>query len=191
MKIIPTYQYFYKQYYKNEKYIFKPSLSATKQIEKFISTVKKDNKNTVIGNNWVFNYFVFQFSYWDKCELEIKTTFSSRIGLSYIIGPKAYKRYRDRNQDFDWAIERSEIFEKYGISKVGYKKLFEGPKKEIDETPIKLLHYGTDRGFNDCLNFTTLYNHHNLICMKCKYKVDCKSILKASYPKIYTERGYK
>lgn len=188
--IILSYEYFYSRFYKNLKYKFFPTGSAQKQIGNFLVLLKKENKHT-IGINYLFDYFTFQFDYWDGLELEIKESFSNKVVLSYIIGPKAYKRYKLRDQYYDWQIQDSRIFKKYGIDKSEYKKLFQEIKKgEYDETPIKLLNYGTDKGFNNCLMFTTLYNHRNLICFKCIYKVECKKLLEVNYPKKYEERGY-
>jgi hypothetical protein len=185
-QVVLSYQYFYSKKYGNKDYIFIPSEKAAKQINQFLKTTEDEHRKTVLGINFLWNYFVFQFNYWSNIEIE-ERDFTNRIVISYIVGSKAWERYKDRNQEYDWTIYNSQL----DINKGEYTRLVNPQEvQELDQKSIKKRHFNTERGFNNCLVFTTLYNHRDLICLNCIYKADCKKILSKTYPKIYAKRGY-
>ena len=53
---------------------------------------------------------------------------------------------------------------------------------------IKERFYGTQEGFNLCLDFTTLYTPISFLCKNCLFKESCKDILKKTLPEIYEKR---
>lgn len=192
--IVSSYQYFYSCFYKNDKYIFTPSLKTSNYINTFISLVNKKYRNkTILGVNFLWYYFVFQFNYWKNIEIEEKD-FSNRIIPSFIIGSKAYERYESRDREFDWSLQYNDLYEKYSISQNIFKSILKPPIKSqyinINESLYKKRNYNTDKGLNNCLIFTTLYNHKDLLCLSCLYKGDCKKLLKENFPRLYEERGY-
>ena len=187
------YQLFYQKMYGNDDYVFNPSEQALKQINKFLVLLNERYKLETIGVNFLITYFVFQFDYWNKCEIKEKTNWSNRIQLTGIIGDKAFVRWNTRDINFDWTMYQSEFLRKYKIITREIKDFFKEEKTlitNIAEELEKKRFYQTDRGFLNCIQTTTLYNHHSKLCILCKSKVDCKTMLKTNYPKIYEIRGY-
>lgn len=188
-KIRGAYEYFYKKKYGNRDYKFELSPKSEKLIQNFLLLLERNYKTNFysLGNTFIWTYFIFQFRYWEDLEIE---SFSKRIVPAYILGEKAFLRYKERDQEFDWSIEESEIIQLYHLSKKTLGELLETSPRtnKQDETYIKNLAWGTDLGFNTCLLYTTLYNKRDLCCIQCRYKVECKELLKSNYPKIYKTR---
>jgi len=186
-KIRLTYEYFYRKKYGNKNYKFELTQKSTKLIQSFIQLSEEKYKTKSLGESFLWTYFVFQFNYWETLEIE---SFSKRIVPAYILGEKAFLRYSERDQEFDWTIEESEIITLYQLSKKTLRDLIElSPTvRRQDESSIKKIAWNTDLGFNNCLLNTTLYNKRDLCCIKCNYKVECKEILKSTFPEIYRER---
>lgn len=188
--VVNYYQHFYSHFYGNREYIFNTTPKSQKLIETFLDFYQKKSKGkTILGSNFLWKYFIFQFNYWDGIEIEEKN-FSNRIVPAYILGLKAIERFEQRNQEFDWAIENTELVEKYKIPKVQLNQTLK-PIKDYNEKAIKQLNHGTDRGFNNCLVFTTLYNHREPLCLTCIFKDNCKKVLRGTYPSLYKKRGYR
>lgn len=185
--LIKYYQYFYKKKYKNEKYEFKPSDKTIKQLDKYLISLKKNYNLQSLGENFLWNYFIFQFNYWEGCDI---ASFSKRIVPSYIIGDKAIERWLERDQQYDWLFDKCEFISNYGLSKNDLKIAKIHIYKGNHEINIKLKYFNTTNGFDLCLTMTTLFNDKHLCCLECKFKKQCKEILKENYPKIYDKRGY-
>lgn len=60
----------------------------------------------------------------------------------------------------------------------------------VVEEKFKAEYHNTNRGFMWCVANTTLYFHKSSKCATCKFKNECKELLKEEYPKIYVKRGY-
>lgn len=58
------------------------------------------------------------------------------------------------------------------------------------EEKFKAEFHNTKKGLSWCIVNTTLFFHMSSYCASCKYKVECKEILKNNYQKIYKLRGY-
>lgn len=185
--VIKYYQYFYKKKYKNDKYQFIPTDKTNKLITKFINEIGKHHHIQSLGNVFLWNYFIFQFNYWEGCEIE---SFSKRIVPTYILGDKAIERWFERDSEYDWTFNKCDIISNYGLNKgelIQHEKHVYRGNHEID---IKLKYFNTQNGFDVCLTMTTLFNNKHLCCLECKFKKECKAILKETYPNIYAKRGF-
>lgn len=183
-----VYQLFYSRVYGNSSYVFKPTERMEKMILKFLSMVDNKYKLETIGVNFIVSYFTFQFNYWDGLELN---NYSKRIDLSFIIGEKAFDRWVNRNQNFDWTISESKFLKKNKISISQIKNFF----KESDYNVVnkfeeieKKRFFATDKGFLNCIEKTTLYNNKSGLCLSCNFKDDCKKLLSNNYPVLYKNR---
>lgn len=191
--IVQLYTIFYSKIYKNDKYVFVPSEKAEKQIYKFIEFLKSKYGLESIGVNFLITYFVFQFGYWLKLELEEKSNFSDRIQLPFIIGNKAIERWQNRNVNFDWTLYQSNFVQQYKISTSQIKDLFKHDQVNITnlaEEKEKKKFFNADKGLLHCIDRTTLFNNRSAICITCKNKDVCKQLLKDNYLHIYIGRGY-
>jgi len=59
-----------------------------------------------------------------------------------------------------------------------------------EEENVKAMYFQTKRGFLWCIANTTLYYHKSSYCATCKFRLDCKRLLKQEYKKVYKLRGY-
>lgn len=188
-KIVTLYEFFYRKFYKQEFYKFSPSESAHKQIESFIDLLDKKYHIESVGNNLITTYFIFQFDYWSKLDI---TAYNKQINLSYIIGPKAFKRWLDRDRDFDWTIESVEIGKLTITRGEIIKNIIDINETRIDdlkhEEIEKQRFVNTDRQLVHCIENTTLYNPKSKSCLFCKEKAACKILLEERYPQIYHHR---
>ena len=180
------YEYFYQKIYIKPKYIFNPSKTGMKMIENFIKLLDKEFNIKLIGEDFLWSYFIYQFNYWRNAELK---SFFGKMQISYIIGQKAFLRYKEDKHNLMWVTEKSEIIERYILRK---KDLINNEEKIIYqaryEESIKKMHLNTDKGFYFCIENTTLYHPKHKSCMFCKFKNDCKKVLKEKFPKLYEQR---
>lgn len=182
------YEYFYKKKHNQLSYKFKPSDKAKALTLKFIKKLDKHYNLKTIGEEFLWNYFVYQFNYWRNAELK---AFYGKFRIDLIIGDKAFKRFKDDQYDNMWVTYGSEIIDLYGLRKHDLIHHDTSPKyKTTQEESIKLLHLNEDIGFLYCIENTTLYNYKHKACLMCNFKDECKKILKEKYPKIYERRGY-
>lgn len=190
------YDYFYNKMYDCSELKLSRSPTNNKSVETFFELLKKEFEGTV-GQEFLYLYFLFQFNYWDKLELKGNNNYSGRIQLSFIIGKKAFERYKKRNSEYDWQLDSVAIIKKYGLIKSDLIEQLStkhkiAVKKGIDtEAPFKLANFNTVEGYNTCMDYSTLFNHKSNICVLCVYKQKCKEQLKKTYLTLYMDRGYK
>lgn len=185
--IIIHYEVFYQKKYGNLNYKFKPTPQAEKEIIKFLDFFDKRYKLISLGKDFLFRYFAFQFHRVDGLVLK---RFSSkdkagRIQIYDIIGRKAIQYWLDRNIEYDFIIENSSIIPKQLI--LPQENLHSLSRSEELE---KKRFYNTNRGFLNCIERTSLFNHKSQSCILCQFKSSCKIMLKQNYFNIYKDRGY-
>lgn len=183
------YTYFYSKIYNNSNYKFEPSSKSLESISKFLNLLDAKYKLECIGIHFLSMYFLFQFDYWSK--LDIKA-FNNKIQLNFIIGKKAFERYINRDSNFDYQIYESHLLNVISLNEI--KNFF------IEDTYLNKLNkfeeieknrfYNTDKGFLNCIQHTTLYYHISSHCIACKFKINCKDLLKNNYYNIYIVRDY-
>ena len=153
---------------------------------------------------WINNYFAYQFDYWvwmiDKSpEGRYKYGFKT-ISFSWIVGKKAYDRYRKNSVNaFKMKLCRTingaklDVFNKFkhfsSVNIKAMKSVFVDGTDEEEET--KELAYNTEEGYYLCLASTTMYNDKSKLCLSCVNRRNCKEELKEHLPAIYKLRGYE
>jgi len=194
LKVQIGYQYFYRRQYGNEKYRYIPTDAGNKLITGFLKLLKKHYKESYhsLGGKFLFNYFHFQFMYWDSIgEID---NFSNKIIPSLLLGKVGFSRYSERDQSFDWLLEdvNSNYLIKKNIKKSKFIEEVEFDKKIIfkSEDILRSKNYNTDLGFQTCILYTSLFNNKNTYCIMCKYRNECKEILRVNFSELYAKRGY-
>lgn len=181
--IFKGYNYFYKQRYGAES-SFTPH--NEKICEKFLKLLEERyNSLERVGEEYLWNYFVFQFSYWK--DLEIKS-FNKKINLTFIIGEKAFKRYIERNTEYDWQIaekEREYSRELFHQSLGLHSK--NDSNYDCDQI-YREMDFNSEKGLSTCLVYTSLFNPHSSSCQSCIYQLECKEVQQTIYPHIYKNR---
>lgn len=184
------YEAFYRKVYGNSKYIFDPTEKMQKCISTFIELLDKKYKIESIGATFLSSYFIFQFGYWTELDLKV---YNERITIPFIVGKKAFERWINRKQEFDWQLYNSNFLKIY---KVNINEIIQKFKEEDtsilnrSEEKEKKRFYNTDRGALHCITNTTLYNHQSSLCLVCKNKNDCKTLLIDNYYQLALNRGY-
>lgn len=181
--IFKGYNYFYKQLYQSTN-TFTPR--NEKLCESFLALLeKKYGTLESLGEEFLWNYFVFQFSYWSELEIQ---SFNKRINLAFIIGEKAFKRYLERNVEFDWQMIENE--RKYSRSAFNLTvRLREKIESNYDcDEVYRQMDYNGEKGLSNCITYTSLYNPSSQTCQSCIYKESCIETQMEIYPKIYRNR---
>lgn len=185
------YGYFYAARYNDRKYKFKASKATRSVCNTFLEIIDKEYSLQSVGESFLWDYFIFQFQYWE--DLTFDNKFTDKIVIAWIVGKKAFNRWKERDREFDWQIEKAAIIEKYGLQ----KNSLIGPKivEEVDSghrffasSLIRKQYLNTPPGFAMCVEFTTLFDPADMSCIRCNNRADCKELLRANYPKIYEQR---
>lgn len=186
-------EYFYKKVSKRSDYQFEPSDRDTQYILGFINILKRYCKGDVssVGSNYLYSYFLFQYN----CRSEQETRFGKGVVmLNWILGKKSFQQWLDRKGTV--MFYEHQFCSKYNVSYIEYKSIYfdevgyDRVSVSENEELEKRRFFSTDSGFLNCIESTTLYNHRSKWCLTCKYKVDCKKLLKFNYLHIYKDRGY-
>lgn len=169
----------------------------------------KEKNPQYLTIDWLFDYFNYQFTYWSFVrDSNIKNNPDYLINLHWILGQKALKRYLARTKK-DTYYYQSVFFPKYEIRKNDLIELLNSKKFLIEiqdetileedkvvqinplnirEENIKEKKLNTIEGFYSCISFTTLFKYNSKICLSCKYKSNCKTLLRKKYPALYQKR---
>lgn len=188
-KIKILYELFYRKVNNQPNYIYCPSERAENQIDKFLGILDKNYKLESIGDQFLVTYFIFQFAYWSELNIE---SYEKKIMLTYIIGPKAFNRWKTRDTEYDYTINLFQV-KKARITRAEALKSIESRnKKREDKLAYEDIERGrfknTDRQFLHCIENTTLIHPRSIHCIVCKDKVDCKKLLEDRFPQIYHHR---
>ncbi len=181
------YQLFYRKISSTEDFVFVPSDRDKSIVNSFISLLDKEFGLESIGDDYIYNYFVFQLDYWAG----LNTRFGQKIQLSWMIGKKAFSRWVSRIEHDLWHAHKKAS--EYGIHRglVRKKRRAYEPLEIIDSEEIeKARFFNEPEGLINCNDNTTLFNHKSDKCSACNWKDACKKILKQELPKIYILRGY-
>jgi len=153
----------------------------------------KDNA----GDQMLWNYFLFQFSRWEGAVLVEKEIGGGKILPTMIIGQKAFSKFVERDQTYDWTFFTSTPFtERYQIRRTDFEEKRQASHKEkitsqaptIHRDPNKAAFLNTEDGIATCVELTSLYDELDVSCKKCKFKEECIVLLKEHYPKIYEKQ---
>lgn len=166
----------YRAFYKDSKLFCDINSAINKKtIANFIILLqKKEYDLSSIGEDWLRHYFRYQFSYWLDKDIKRKIT------IQWILGKKAFDRYDsiDNWQQVNYHIDKNTAF-----------IVFEDIEQVDDkyEDIERKRYFNKDIGLLWCIDFTTLYKN-GPICLRCKFRKECKELLISNYPKIAKTR---
>lgn len=174
------------------KYTINLRDTEMKTVEKFIKGIGKDFGQSVEAEEWFYGYFEYQFNYWYTIEKTGKMTVKwYYLRPSWIVGPKAYKRYGDYKKRFDFIpkrkIRKLLRVEEHFKSPLEKKAVMTNQPKPFEEKE-KERFFDTDAALEWCISSTTLFHPKSTFCRKCKQQLVCKSTLKKNYPKLSKRR---
>lgn len=188
------YEYFYEKKYNIKGLKLNQSDISKKHAATFVGLLKKKYNNSV-GREFLYRYFIFQFSYWESANFTATNPYNKSINLTFIIGKKAFERFVNRDIEWDWKLENSRYVTQYKIVKSDLVHETDIKKKTVlcgtvdTEAAFKLAQYNKPQGLVNCIDFSTLFNPKSSICNGCNYQDSCRMILQQTYPVIYTGRG--
>lgn len=182
-----SYEVFYSKLTSADSYKYTPSQKDQILTLNFIEIINNRYGIHSVGLNFIFDYFVFQFDYW----VNLDTMFGKKIPLSWFIGKKAFQRWLERpERDLFHAYQTASSHNLYKGLISPEQGTLNVQKLDEHEENEKGRFYNEPEGFVNCAETTTLYNHRSSSCMTCKWRLDCKKLLKQEYPKLYILRGY-
>lgn len=181
--LIDSYRFFADILAENKYVVEKKSEDYAKT---FLTLLGKHYHSTTLRSDFLWLYLVFQFNYWQGVELR---SFDRRMKFSFIFGRKAFKRYLERDQEFDWVLQGCEVSR--AVSRVKFNKKFSVIEKR-DTPNVESIHrsrfLNKEAGLGNCLALTTLYDPEDNNCKQCNFKGECKELLRMNYPKFYRKR---
>ena len=186
--IIQLYESLYQQLSLKSHFKFFPRHIDKMLMCRFIKWIKT-NKKSHANADFLIAYFEFQFSHYKGVQNIYGV---NSIMFSWVIGPKAIKRFEDRKVGMRWLVRLKNkevglnlktVLKDFGKIKKPYEnKIYDFEEKD------KQRYYNTTQGFLYCLITTTLYNPISELCIKCINKKDCENMLKIEFPKLHKRR---
>ena len=174
--LISVYEHYYSNVYEKGFRLNEEKNSSL--IDKFLFELLKAKgyHYTSIGENFLNNYFRFQFDYWKEKETERNPS------ISWFIGAKAVDRY--------FNVEDRQLSEYWVSKNTSNIPSYKAPESQISEYEIakRKTNKLKSETLLSCIESTSLYVNH-IVCITCKSKIDCKKILKQNYPLLYRKRG--
>lgn len=144
-----------------------------------------------IGEDFVTKFIKYGFHSWFNDDSP--KDYSHSIRFSWVFGKEAIKRWRSNNVETNlFIIRKSHLREKMIVntSTSRERQSIITTVRKAEEN-MKSMYFNTERGFAWCVANTTLYHHKSIKCCACKWRNDCKDILKKNYPIIFKKRGYE
>lgn len=182
--VIRFYEYFYKRKKNEFAYKLPRNEKLEKLINNFISYLEK-HYLTSPGQQFLWDYFVYQFNYWRNAELQV---LNGKFRIELIIGKKAFLRFVDDSRDDKWVIKHSDIIRLYSLRKTDLIAADRPRYNNSYEVPIKKKFHNTDRGFYICISSTTLFDSKHQPCQTCTFSNECKQLLKDKNESLFHSR---
>jgi len=160
--VIELYEYFCQNVSGNQFFEFQPRVNEIKMMKVFVDSLSPSH-----GEDWLFNYFCFQFHrYTDK-----KTRFGQGvIYLNWVIGQKAILKFKEASSEELYYMEQFKS--SFNLVNILLKpQSIENGKDYKDRERRRF--YNTTRGLLHCKE-NSLYSQKNKNCITCKNKTDCK-----------------
>lgn len=186
------YTYFYQHKYYDYRYKFKRTKTTKSVCESFLKIVDEEYSLYAVTENFLWEYFLFQWQYWNDLSLENK--FSDKVAIAYIVGKKAFDRWKERDKEYDWQIESYKIVKEYNldkkelvkdIQKIREQKQAQTVKRFDSSAGIRKKYLNSKQGFAMCTEFTTLFDPKDMSCIRCQNRKDCKELLRVNYPALF------
>jgi hypothetical protein len=179
-----TYTYAARKLYLKNDFILEDNHEQT--AKSFFSSLEKKYFLSSLGQDFLWQYVIFQFDYWSKLTLR---SFDRRMKFSFIFGKKALARYLERDQEYDWQWMEGKIA--HTLSLKEYKDTFEEKtlhKASIIDTSYRKRFFELEDNIAYCLLYTSLYDPNDTCCNMCHQIDNCKELLRTNYPHLYKVR---
>lgn len=179
-----TYKLMYCKVTGNMNYSFNHNDRDKKVIQNFLKTIDVEYSLNNIGKQFLFQYISFAF-----CQrYDQKTRFGKGVVyVNHVFGAKQFEAWKNRPEEYMYHIGNfCDLFRiKFPVlieNKINYDLL------SLEEEEIKKMKLNSTEGLLNCIDLTTLYSPKSINCRLCKYRNDCKELLKSTYPSIYSLR---
>lgn len=182
--LLDSYTFFASRLYQPNTFLIEKR--SEEVADKFIEVLIKKYHISSLGEDFLWNYLIYQFSYWDGVILQ---SFDKKFKFSFIFGKKSYERYFERNQEYDWQLLSNKITSL--LSKKDFLKIIsKGKETEVfnSELIYRRRFLNKEDGLSHCLLYTSLFNPLDPCCQICNNTKDCKELLRMNYPNIHKER---
>lgn len=138
-----------------------------KTLDNFIKLLSTKYDLNTLGEWFVWHYVAFQFAYWyDK-----QTRMEGRIPFNWIFGPKSFRRWIDKNEDWlyftNLFLNKTEVKKPIEFYQQNMLKIFEDERKR---------YINTNMGYIHCQN-TAQYSPKSPSCIICKYRKECLKMI--------------
>lgn len=186
--VVRLYEYFYQKKYKRSYKIDLDQAGQRKLIDNFIKLLASQVGLNSIGYNIICDQISYAFGYWNSKKTK------RDISLNWIIGKKTVNRWLERKEGTDYyteqflfenSIDLSSLKQQLAEQDSQEEQPILNPAEELEKTRFK----GAAQLYH-CSQFTTLYHHKSLNCLKCSNRSACKKLLKDTNPRLFSKRGY-
>ena len=160
--IKPIYENIYSKTYNWVDFEINETERNIKVLENFCDILDKEIGIESVGENFIFDYTVFQFRYYED-----KKT-ARDVQLNWIYGQKAWCRWKNKNEH--WNYFNSLYCQNKAISKPEYKVNID---EEIYNDRERNRYYGTNLGQYYCQKMALNSNRKSKLCRFCKFKKEC------------------
>jgi len=179
----------------NKTHRFSLNEKRVLQIENLVNLIFEKVNNDSIGNDFVKDFISF--------------VFSKSVGRTNFLGIKDLPMFnqifsRTAFNQYQKTEHWKKLYGKRNLSKIAKKTnlILTSEEKEkrntrfldiclkvsnTEETEKSRFH-GSQKGYQWCINFTTLYKPTSELCVNCVSKDKCKELLKENFPKIFEVR---
>jgi len=143
-----------------------------------------------IGEDFIRKFIQYGFQSWFNDGS--KKDYSRSIKFNWVIGVTSIKRWEACSVRTNIFITRMSLKTDYKINNLPTESKFPELllKLRPNEEKFKEAYLNSQKGMAWCIANTTLYFHKSSNCAVCKFKSECRNILKKEYPKINKIRGY-
>lgn len=149
-----------------------------------------DHYNDNVGEEFIRKFAQYGFQSWFNDGSDVD--YSKRIRFGWVFGMAAIKRWNALGAETNVYITRTDLKVKNKINNITTETKFPELLTVLRpaEEKFKESYLNTQKGMAWCMANTTLYFHKSSNCVVCKFKCECKKVLKENYPKVNKLRGY-
>lgn len=179
------FDYFHNKVYRSHLDLNLSSELNRKMVDNFAKLVGSQLNLPNVGVSFLVDYFAFQFKYWSD-----KTT-QRKLTLNWVIGPKAFQRWWQRNPDGAYYVRR--FVQEHGLDLDALRReLAPVPPEEVLNSAEELekVRFQDEARLYHCTQTTTGYYHRSMTCLGCSMRQPCKRHLFLINPTLYAKRGY-
>lgn len=186
--VAKLFDYFNSKVFKSSYRIDLDRNNHRKLIDNFVKLLASQFGLHSIGYNTLLECFQYSFFYWSGKKTK------RQLSLNWIIGKKTITRWLEKKEGTQYHIDN--FVKEYNIDidllkqqlaeqDVQEDKPILDPSEELEKA-----RFTGQAQLYHCSQFTTLYYHKSLNCLKCVNRSPCKKLLKDINPRLYSIRGY-